>query len=74
MRRIRIGLSGSIGSDDGSEVGVAEQELVVTLVGLEVCALLAIRSEYYASIEHTEQLQANELPHLEYSPVAGCEG
>ena len=38
--RVRIGLSGSIGPDDGGEVGVAEEELVVALVGLEVWALL----------------------------------
>ena len=40
--RVRIGLSGPIGSDDGGEVGVAKEELVVTLVGLKVCILLAV--------------------------------
>lgn len=32
----RVGLSGTIGADDGGEVGVAKQEGVVALVGLEV--------------------------------------
>lgn len=46
--RVRIGLSGSIGSDDGGEVRVAKKELVVALVGLEVCALLALNLRFGA--------------------------
>lgn len=38
---LRIGLAGSIGPDDGGEVGVAEEEGVVALVGLEVCKRIA---------------------------------
>lgn len=36
-RYLRVGFAGAIGADDGGEVGVAEEQGVVALVGLEIC-------------------------------------
>ena len=48
----RIGLAGAIGADDGREVGIAEKEGMMSLVGLEVCTApaSAIAQQQCASV------------------------
>jgi len=38
----RVGLARSIGADDGGEVGIAEEEGVVSFVGLEVLESVSV--------------------------------
>ena len=43
QRYARIRFPRAIGSDDRSEIGVAEEEGVMALVGLEICAIMSMR-------------------------------
>ena len=62
--RVRIGLSGSIGSDDGGKIRVAKKKLMVALVGLEVCALLAVGLLYACNLSILNNSRRMSFPML----------
>ncbi len=78
FRSLRIRLAGAIGPDNGREVGVAEEEDMVALVGLEVCGARRLdmtrQMDLYGAVAHaTDALYAlNNSKRLSFPIFAAC--